>query len=515
MNIGHWTTQRAALHPRRPFLLSSDAACNNLEFDERVNRTVQALIDRGVAKGQRVAVLMGNTSTFLEVFFACAKIGAIFVPLNHSLTASELGYIVGDCLPCVLFHAPAFTQLAGTLADQADFELPLAACGPGWIPPAPDVHRTVPGGEDQQAISGQVDEHDPLIIVYTSGTSGDPKGAVLTHRNILFGAIHSLHNYGLNAGYRSLVVAPLFHIGALGASLTPVVYAGGAVLLNDFQHPSQVLDTIVDHGINYMFAVPVMFEMMTQSPRWDGADLSHVHFFIAGGAPMPPQLIRQYQGQKGIRFAQGYGLTETLRVAALDLSDTDKKQGSVGKATFHTRLKIVDDTRRIVPQGSVGEIAVQGPTVFKGYWNLPEKTAAVLEDGWFYTGDLGYLDEDGFLFLKGRKTDMIITSGKNVYAVEVERALERLPQVAGAAVVGVADQRRGEMVVAFVKPSDTPGTACETVDESTLRMALEGHIAAYKIPRRIVFVDELPRNRAGKVMKNRLVLHPRQMPNPE
>ncbi|MEJ2638827.1 MAG: AMP-binding protein, partial [Desulfosarcinaceae bacterium] len=343
-------------------------------------------------------------------------------------------------------------------------------------------------------------ENDPLVLMYTSGTTGRSKGALLTHRNFLFGAIHSLLAYGLGPDCRSLVVAPLFHIGALGASVTPVIYAGGSLVLEPFERPGDTLQTLVRERITYMFAVPVMYELMTRSGRWEAADLSRVDFFIAGGAPMPLDLIRRYQREKEVAFAQGYGMTETLRITNLDLTDAAARAGSIGKPAFHTEVKLVDEAGQIVPPGEPGEILVKGPTVFAGYWQQPEATAAVLRGGWFATGDLARCDPDGFLYIVGRKSEVIICAGKNIYAAEVEQALMALPAVAAAAVVGRPDRRRGEVPEAFV---ELEAAAVETNPE-VLRERLTPILAGFKIPRRIHVVDRLPRGKSGKILKKRL-----------
>ena len=340
---------------------------------------------------------------------------------------------------------------------------------------------------------------DPLVIMYTSGTTGNPKGAVLSHENFLFGAIHSLIGYGIDHGCKSLVIAPLFHIGALAASATPVIYAGGSLVLKSFDNPSEVVERISAEKINYMFAVPVMFDMMAKTAAWEAADFSHVYFFIAGGAPMPVPLIRKYQEEKGIRFAQGYAMTETLRLTSLDLDDSIRKAGSVGKEVFHTHLRIVDDGGRDVQPGEVGEIVVKGPTVLLKYWNKAQETRAAFRDGWFLTGDLGKRDGEGFLYIVDRKIDMIISSGENVYATEVERAIESFPQVAAAAAVGMPDPKRGEVVAAFVQLKK--GAA---MTEEGLLDALHEKIAHYKIPKKVIFVKEFPRNSTGKILKREL-----------
>lgn len=497
MNVGDWVDKRARLYPDRPFLKEDDQEFDNRRFNLRVNQVAYALADLGVAKGGRVATLMANSCAFLEIFFACAKTGAIIVPVNANLAMTELAHILGDCAPQVVIYS------SDALAKVAQLKTTLGA----------DVHYLIHGeaassgdnvlqnfiGERPSAEpdSGKaVDLDDPLLIMYTSGTTGVPKGAVLSHGNFLFGAIHSLHNYHLDQTCKSLVVAPLFHIGALAASVVPVIYAGGALVLKSFDNPSDIIACIMRENITFMFAVPVMFEMMSKAPRWPEADFSAVHFFIAGGAPMPLPLIRRYQQEKDVHFAQGYGMTETLRITALDLEDARRKAGSIGKEVFHTALKIIDDDGREVPPGETGELVVKGPTVFMKYWNKPVETAAAMQDGWFHTGDLGRRDADGFLYLEGRKNDLIICAGENIYAAEVERAIEQHPQVAEAAVVGMPDAKRGEVAAAFVRYKEGG-----SLGNDELLHFLDDKLAAFKRPRKIMDVAELPRNKAGKILK--------------
>ena len=497
MNIGEWIQKRAIIRSENIFLQDKERIYNNRQFNERVNRTANALGHLDIAKGDRVALLMSNCSEFLEIFFACAKTGAIMVPLNFRLAVPELIYILTDAEPAVLIYAAEFAPKVQEI-KSAGLSVRYYFCHGGDArPDDPDFAERIerhPATEPSEPEA--VDLKDPLFIMYTAGTTGDPKGAVLTHENILFGAIHSLLGYGVDRSYKSLVVAPLFHIGALAASVTPIIYAGGSIVISSFYSASETLDLIVKEKINYMFAVPVMFQLMTEAENWKEADLSHVHFFISGGAPIPLPIIRKYQEEKGIGFVQGYALTETGRLTSLDLEDSIRKAGAVGKEVFHITLRIVDDRGKDLPAGEAGEIIVRGPNVFRGYWRNEAATGTAMAGGWFHTGDMGRRDEEGFLYIIGRKVEMIISSGENVYPAEVERALQSLPQVAEAAVVGMADDKRGEVVAAFVIPrKDTPA------EEEDLLLALQDKIAPYKVPRKIVFVDHFPRNQAGKVLK--------------
>ncbi|MDK9709111.1 MAG: AMP-binding protein [Desulforhopalus sp.] len=500
MNIGEWSSKRAHLYPQRTFLKQEDFCCTNRQFNERVNHAAHALLGLQVGMGDRVAVLMVNGSAFLEIFFACAKIGAVLVPLNHQLAAPELQRIVLTCRPKILLYSASFGAVVDELKatdtpvscylmhSEGTLEAATAFDGP----PAEDA-----GGEPH--ISWEVALTDPVVIMFTSGTTGTLKGAVLTHQNFLFGAIHGLLSYGLNPGTISLVIAPLFHIGALAASAAPVIYAGGILILRPFDNPSEVLHLIEREKINYIFAVPVMFKMLTKAPAWADADFSHVHFFMSGGAPMPVELMRQYHTEKAVHFAQGYGMTETQRITALELIDAERKVGSIGKEVFHTTVRIVGDDGRDVPAGAAGEMIVKGPTIFAGYWDNPQATAEALRNGWFHTGDLGRRDEEGFLYIVGRKTDVIICSGENIYAAEVEHAIEALPQVSEAAVVGAPDANRGEIAVAFVVLKEAGAVSAEG-----LIAALKGQLAPYKIPKRVIFTEVLPKTGSGKVHKQEI-----------
>jgi fatty-acyl-CoA synthase len=500
MNIGEWVYKRALTYPERPFLQEEEERkYSNQEFNKRVNRMAHVLLRVGVGRGERVAVLLGNCSEFLEIFFACAKTGALMVPLNVRLAVPELLYILKDCSPRALFYAAEFSEKVGELRAVLSSPTYFRLGGDDLSPDPSLAGLVADSSADEPDPAEAVTLADPLFIMYTSGTTGQPKGAVLTHGNVLFGAINTVLGYGINKTYKSLVTAPLFHIGALGAAATPVIYAGGSLLLKTFFSATEALRVICGEKVNYVFAVPVMFQMMTKSELWPEADFSHVHFFIAGGAPMPVDQIRQYQAEKGVSFAQGYGMTEALRLTSLDLEDSIRKAGSVGKEVFHTEIRIVGDSGQEVATGEPGEILVKGPNVFAGYWHAPEATAEVLKDGWFSTGDMGRRDEEGFLYVIGRKVEMIICSGENIYPAEVERAIKDIPGVKEVAVVGMPDSRRGEAVAAFVILSRG---SCLT--EEALLAGLEGKIALYKMPKKILFVKDFPRNATGKILKHEL-----------
>jgi len=501
MNVGEWVTKRTLSYPERLFLKEEDGReFNNRTFNERVNRMAHALADLGIVKGERVAALMLNSSEFLEIFFACGKTGAIMVPVNFRLAVPELIYILKDSAPHALVYSSDFAEKVQAIkAASLPIEHYFRHGGDKLAEDPPIADFAASFSADEPGPVREVTDDDPLFIMYTSGTTGDPKGAVLTHGNILFGAIHSLVGYGVNHTYKSLVVAPLFHIGGLVASATPVIYAGGSLVLQSFYNASEVIKLIQREKINYMFAVPVMFQVMTKSEEWDKADFSHVHYFISGGAPIPTPVIRMYQEEKGVYFVQGYGMTEAGRLTSLLLEDSIRKAGSVGKELFHLQLRIVDKNDRDVAPGEAGEIIVKGPNVFTQYWNKPKETAEAIRDGWFHTNDMGRRDEEGFVYVIGRKQELIISSGENIYPAEVERVIQALPQVREAAAVAMPDETRGEVVAAFVMLHEG-----QQITEDELTHALDGQIANFKIPKKVIFVTDFPRNPAGKILKREL-----------
>jgi fatty-acyl-CoA synthase len=503
MNVGEWVYKRAVTDPDDPFLKEEerhDREYTNRQFNDRVNRTAHALMSLGVAGGDRVSTIMLNSSEFLEIYFACAKIGAIMVPLNFRLAVPELLYIIGDCAPKVLVYSPDFAEKIAGVTEKADARPQVFRIGGGEAGgdrSFMDLVERQPGHEPvpEREVVGD----DPLVIMYTSGTTGNPKGVMITHTNITFHCIHNLLGYGVNRTFRSLVTAPLFHIGALSAAANPVIYAGGSLVLKRFFNASEIIKLIAAERINYMFAVPVMYQMMAEAAEWDTADFSHVRYFIAGGAPMPVPLIRKYQDEKGIKFAQGFGLTETGRLSSLPIEDSIRKAGSVGKEEFHVMMRIVDNEHNDVKPGEVGEIIVKGPNVFLGYWNKPEETVKAFVDGWFHTGDMGRKDEEGFLFIVGRKVELIISSGENIYPAEVEKAIQSISQVKEAAAVGMPDPRRGEVVAAFVSLK-----AGMSLSEQELIEHISDKIAAFKLPKKVFFVEDFPRNVSGKILKKEL-----------
>jgi fatty-acyl-CoA synthase len=493
--LGYWLTRRAALTPHRSALVFEGERWDYAEFNRRANRLAHALRALGVSHGDRVAYLDLNHPDFFLTLFAAAKLGAIFVPLNFRLTAPELAFIIGDAGVHTLVHAEAFATAVDEIRDRIPCRELVCRSPRAGVRALDDLLRD----QRDDDLDNQVATDEVAVIMYTSGTTGRPKGAMLTHGNLLWNNINATLAFDNSVDDTTLVCAPLFHIGGLNVTpLTAFMKGAEVVLMRSFD-PGGVLELIARHRVTTMFGVPAMFLFMSQHPGFAAADLSSIRVLICGGAPVPEALIRLY-GARGLTFAQGYGLTETAPfVTLVPAGEALEKVGSAGLPAFFTDVMLVDDAGQEVATGERGEVVVRGPNVMKGYWNRPEATADAIRNGWFHTGDVATRDADGYYYIVDRKKDMIISGGENVYPAEVEDCLYQHPDVAEAAVIGMPDERWGETVLAIVvlKPAAEPA-------ERDLLDFTQGRLARYKQPHRVVFTEALPRNPAGKVLKYQL-----------
>jgi fatty-acyl-CoA synthase len=488
--LGSWPDRRARKTPRRIALVHDGRTLTYGDLAERVNRLARGLRSLGVRRGDRVGYLGPNHPSFLETLFAAGTLGAVFVPLNTRLAAREIAYQLGDSGTSVLVHGPAHAALVEEVRPGAAVRtyLTLDDADRGY-------ERLV-----QESAADPVDEPVGLdelcMIMYTSGTTGRPKGAMLTHGNLTWNAVNVLIDHDLIADEVALVSAPLFHTAGLNMLTLPVLLKGGRCVLTGGFDADATFDLIAAHRVTFMFGVPAMFQQVARSPRWAGADLSSLRILTCGGAPVPPALIAAY-GERGLTFLQGYGMTEASPgVLFLDAEHATGKAGSAGVQHFFSDVRVVDPELRDVPPGDTGEVIVRGPHVFRGYWGLPEESAAAFTDGWFRSGDAARVDEDGYVSIVDRIKDMIISGGENVYPAEVEHAVLDHPDVLECAVIGVPDQKWGEAGRAVVVARPGSGLTAEDV-----LAHLDGRLARYKVPKSVVFTGRLPRNAAGKLLK--------------
>lgn len=517
--LGSWPARRARKTPQRVALVHDGRELTYAGLYRRVTALAHALRGLGVRRGDRVGYLGSNHPSFLETMFATGTLGAVFVPLNTRLAGPEIAYQLGDSGTSVLVYGPSHADLVdGVRAAGADVRTYIALGGPaggaagsGGAGPTPADGRDQPGRrepigyeellEAHQDRAGQrIDEPvgltDDCMIMYTSGTTGRAKGATLTHGNIVWNAMNVLVDHDLIADEVALVSAPLFHTAGLNMLTLPVLLKGGRCVLVSAFDPDATCDLIEKSRITFMFGVPTMFQQVARSPRWAGADVSSLRLLTCGGSPVPPSLIKIYQ-QRGLTFLQGYGMTEAAPgVLFLDAEHAVSKAGSAGVPHFFSDVRVVGPDGGDTSPGETGEVVVKGPHVMRGYWGLPDETARVLTDGWFHSGDAAQVDEDGYVRIVDRIKDMIISGGENIYPAEVELAIVAHPDVLDCAVIGVPDDTWGEVGRAIVVAR--PGS--DLTGEGLLA-ALNGRLAKYKIPKSAVFVDELPRNAAGKILK--------------
>ncbi len=502
ISLAGWFERRVRQTPDRPVLTFEGATWSYAEFHDRCARVADVLRSGGVQQGDRVAYVAFNHHTFLECMFACARIGAIFVPLNFRLTGPELAFMLDDAGVSTMIagpdHRPILDAVRAEVPVQRWIGVEGTAGADGAIWEAYDELVAAASTVDEIAT---IDPDDTALIMYTSGTTGRPKGAMLTHANIWWRNAGTMMTGEYTDAEVTLVMAPLFHIGGLNVTTLVVMQRGGHVILHRHFDPEAALEAIEAHRVTSVFGVPAMFLFMSQAPEFDTADLTSINITICGGAPVPEPLQKRYRGV-GVPFQQGYGLTETspsLTVLAKEFGE--QKLGSAGQPVFFMDMKLVDEEGATVTEPFVkGEICAKGPNIMKGYWNRPEATADAIDpDGWFHTGDAGYVDEDGFYFVVDRVKDMVISGGENVYPAEVEEVLLAHPTIAEVAVIGTPSERWGESVTAVV---DLVPDATLTLEE--LRDFAGGSLARYKLPTRLEIVDEIPHNASGKMLKREL-----------
>jgi fatty-acyl-CoA synthase len=493
---------RARLNPHREALLELESGrrYTYLELNERSCRAANFLRHQlGIQKGDRVSILAHNGVPYIDLLYGLAKIGAVFAPLNWRLVASELVYIVDDCKPKVIVCGAEFTDTLAAMRGQLNIDHVVTLEGveiPGAIS-YEDGLRSASTLEPEQP---ELDGETPLCILYTSGTTGRPKGAVIPHRQVVWNCINTAISWGLVDRDVSPIFTPLFHAGGLFAFMAPIFYVGGRIVLTRQFDANDSIKTIQDEACTVILGVPTLFQMWMKSDVIDAVDFSSVRFFISGGAPCPIPLMATWREKVGTVLRQGYGLTE---VGPNCFTMTDKesklKSGSVGKPILHSRVRLVDGDGEDVPSGTIGELIIQGPHVSTGYWKDARATEEAHVDGWFHTGDMARVDEDGFFTISGRVKDMIITGGENVYAAEVEAVFLDHPGVAECALIGKPDEKWGEsgLMIVVLQPGSS-------VDARALKEFCKGHLASFKIPAEIIFTAELRYSAYGKVIKSKL-----------
>jgi long-chain acyl-CoA synthetase len=498
-SLGELVPSAAERHAHKPALIAGEREITYAELDERVRRAAAALGSLGIRKGDRVALLLGNVPEFVEALHGAWRIGAAVAPLNVMLTPEEAGYVMADAEPAAVVTDRAFLPTVLATSDRVPTgHVLVTGAGPA------------PGGtarwEDALARSAEplevdVTGDDLALLQYTAGTTARPKGAMLTHGNLLANLDQMSKVPALREAESDVVLLalPLFHIYALNVVLGITIREGATAVLVERFDPASTLELIERRRITVLFGAPPMFGAWLEAARDRAPDLSSVRIAVSGAAPLPGEVLAAFRDRFGITIWEGYGLTETAPAVTTNALGDEAKRDSIGIVLPGVDVKLLDDQGEEVVDGDPGEIVVRGPNVFKGYWRRPDETEEAFRDGWLRTGDVAYRDDDGYLFIVDRTKDLVIVSGFNVYPKEVEEAIARHPKVSEVAVIGVADDRTGEAVKALIVPRSG-----EALTEDEILDHCRDTLARFKWPRHIEFVETLPKHVTGKVLRRAL-----------
>jgi fatty-acyl-CoA synthase len=505
VNVASWIRKHAEAFGRRFALADADRRLDYSTLNDRISRCATLLEDSGLKSGDRVALLLGNRTAFVEVVIAAAQLGAIAVPLNARLTAWEIRRQLDDCTPMVLVSDREHADVA----DEACLGAQSAPTTRLRCGDEVDAYEAAIGSALPRTAIADVHPDHPMMILYTSGTTGSPKGALLPHRKTLYNGLNAERFFNLTPEDQVLVMLPLFHSFGLSILTLPALQAGAAVTLQPHFSPAEVWETVEREHISFFGGVPTMFQRLldsldsVDSRRYD---LSSLRFLFTSGAAIPVERVRDFE-QHGLVLKQGYGQTETSTLCCLDARDALRKAGSVGRPVEHAEIRIVTVQSLNAPVeewldaavGETGEVVVKGPITMLGYWQRPDETAQTLRGEWLRTHDLASVDEEGFVTLVGRARDLYISGGENVYPAEIEAVFGEHPAIREVAVIGVPDPRWGETGRAYV--------VCETghdLDSDALLEWGRERLAVFKLPSEFVSVAALPRTVSGKVQKHQL-----------
>jgi len=492
MNIGGFLTRRAQLSPESEALVLGDTRLTYDQMNRRCNRFVHAMEKLGIGHGDRVAILALNEPEYFDLYFGLGKIGAIMVPLNHRLAGPEIEYIINDCQARVLIFTGDFVPVVDAVRENIACEhlIGIMEDPPAYAKSYKSLTKEA-AEQEPEIVCG---DEDTLTILYTSGTTGQPKGAELTH-NSYFGTSVTLKATFGEIGDVLLMPLPLFHIGAL-APVPMCVHFGMKMVFQQAFEPNNFLELLEREKITWFGSVPQILMLLRQIPGYEKYDWRSVKMALVYAAPVPVTLIKAY-AEAGIEVRQLYGLTEcTGPATVIDGKNAIKKAGSCGLPFFHNEMRLVDMKGNDVAPGELGEVLIGGTNLMKRYWNRADATAETIKDGWLYTGDIGKMDADGFLYIMDRKKDLIISGGENIYPAEIEDILLGHLKIADVGVIGFPDEKWGESIKAVValKPD-------ENLTEAGLLDWCQGKIGRFKIPKKVVFTDQIPRTPTGKILK--------------
>ncbi len=504
MNIAWWVQRWSELQPEKTAIVFEGEHISYLDLHRRANRTSCWLQSLGIEKGDRVAAILANCPDFIEIYLACARLGALFVPINQRATSPELDYFLKDARPRLLvFGAGTAAAVEGLDLNNCRVPPLLASVEPKICTGAIFDYRSETAAFDgrkpflTQSLA-PADPEEPQVIMYTSGTTGRPKGAVLSHRKTFFNCLNAEIFFKMDADDIMLVILPLFHSGGLFIQAAPTLYKGAAMVLHPKFDPVKFYRDIERYRVTKFLGVPTVFRQLLKVEPENRGDLSSLKVCAGGGEKTSPELIAECR-KAGLAFRQIMGQTETSILLWASEEDSLRKPGTVGRPVYHAEVGIVDRSGRRAKPGEVGEMVARGSIMMKEYWQDPAKTEETIRNGWLHTGDLAKMDEDGYFYLVDRAADMYISGGENVYPAEVEKRLREHPEIEEIAIVGIPDEDWGEIGHAYIIRS-----ADSVLTEEEIFAFCNGSLARFKWPRKVTFVTEFPRTSLGKVRKQLL-----------
>jgi long-chain acyl-CoA synthetase len=492
MNLAGILTESAKRDPDHVAVKLDDTEVSFGMLDEAAARVAGVLAERDFAAGERVGIMLPNVPYFATCYYGVLRAGGVVVPMNVLLKRREVAFYLRDSGAELLFAWEGFADDARAGAEDAGAESVIVAPG--------SFEELLAAADPRREIVDR-DPGDTAVILYTSGTTGTPKGAELTHHNLMSNCEITRSNFGVGEDAVTLGALPLFHSFGQTCALNVTIASGGTLSLIPRFDPGKALEIIQRDRVSLFEGVPTMYNAILHHPERDRFDTSSLALCVSGGSAMPVELLRGFEDAFGCKVLEGYGLSESSPVASFNPRDRERKPGSIGVPIRDVEMKVVDDDGNEVPRGEIGEIVIRGHNVMKGYWNKPEATAETLRHGWLHTGDMARIDEDGYFFIVDRKKDMIIRGGYNVYPREIEEVLYEHPDVVEAAVVGIAHDELGEEVGAAVTLKEGATTTPQELSEF-----VKGQVAAYKYPRRVWLVDDLPKGPTGKILKREIEL---------
>jgi len=510
MNISAQLQETAKKFADKPAYFFMGQQGTYAELDEAIQKFASGLEKFGIKQGDHIALLLGNSPHFVISLYGALRLGVTVIPVNPIYTADEIGFILnnGDVKAVVALDlALPLAEKMHTLLPRVEHyifcetkpnSLVLSEIESLTVYPKMKSFTEIIASGNQSFQGPMLRDEDVAIILYTSGTTGKPKGAMLTHKNIYSNAKDVGDYLKMNQEDRVVTVLPMFHVFCLTVVLNAPLLCGATLLIAPKFSPKEVFSVIKEHTATVFAGVPTMYNFLYQYPDGDPNDLKSLRLCISGGASLPVALLKNFEKKFNVVISEGYGLSEASPVTSFNPLDRPRKPGSIGTSILQVENKIVDGLGQDVPIGAVGELIVRGPNVMKGYYKMPEETQAAIRDGWLYTGDMARMDEEGYFYIVDRKKDLIIVGGYNVYPREVEEVIYNHPDVVEVAVVGVPDPNQGEAVNAYVV-SKNPALTCEQLQEYCRE-----HLAKYKVPATIEFIDELPKNTTGKILRRAL-----------